>query len=203
MNTSPDIFNISLLRALAVKLTTNARTDRLLFTLLMRRAANWLRTTLYFWMRCRYARRSGLVRIPWNVSIYAPNKIVELGDCVQFGPRCVVQCDIRFGNHVLIAGNVAFVGRSDHRFDVVGMTTWESPRGAAEVTIVEDDVWIGYGAIVLSGRTIGRGSVIAAGAVVTSDVERYSIVAGVPAREMAKRFSKEEIQQHEELLAFR
>jgi acetyltransferase-like isoleucine patch superfamily enzyme len=203
MNTSPDAQNISSWRALAARLTTNARTDRLLFTLLIRRGANWLRTTLYFWIRCRYARRHGLVRIPWSVSIYAPDKIVELGDCVQFGPRCVVQCNIRFGKHVLIAGNVAFVGRGDHRFDVVGMTTWESPRGASEVTIVEDDVWIGYGAIVLSGITIGRGSVVAAGAVVTSDVERYSIVAGVPAREMAKRFSKEESQRHEELLRSR
>jgi acetyltransferase-like isoleucine patch superfamily enzyme len=125
---------------------------------------------------------------------------VELGDCVQFGPRCVVQCDIRFGSHVLIAGDVAFVGHNDHRFDIVGTTIWDSPRGATHVAIVEDDVWIGYGAVVLSGRIIGRGSVIAAGAVVTSDVARYSIVAGVPAKEIAKRFTVEQIRRHEELL---
>ena len=181
-------------------LMSNARPGRSLFTLLVRRAANWLRTTIYLGVRCRYARRHGMVRIPWSVSIWAPNKIVKFGDCVQFGPRCVVQCDIKIGDHVLIATDVAFVGHNDHRFDVVGKTIWDSPRGAPQVTNVEDDVWIGYGAIVMSGVTIGRGSVIAAGAVVVSDVGRYLIVAGVPAREIAKRFSQEEILRHEKIL---
>jgi acetyltransferase-like isoleucine patch superfamily enzyme len=111
-----------------------------------------------------------------------------------------VQCDIKIGSHVLVAGDVSFVGRNDHRFDVVGKTIWDSPRGIAQVTIVEDDVWIGYRAIVMSGVTIGRGSVIAAGAIVASDVPQYSIMAGVPAREMGKRFSDEEIRRHEEIL---
>lgn len=141
-----------------------------------------------------------MVRIPWSVSIWAPSKIVEFGECVQFGPRCVVQCDIKFGNHILVAGDVAFVGRHDHRIDVVGKHLWDSPRGVPLTTTIEDDVWIGYGAIVLSGVTIGRGSIIAAGAVVTSDVSRYSIVAGVPAREIAKRFGPEDIKRHEEML---
>jgi acetyltransferase-like isoleucine patch superfamily enzyme len=100
----------------------------------------------------------------------------------------------------LVAPNVAFVGRYDHRYDVVGKTIWDSPRGVAQVATVENDVWIGYGAIVLSGVTIGRDAVIAAGAVVTSDVDRYSIVAGVPAKEVGKRFSSDEIQRHEEIL---
>ena len=181
-------------------LKSNARSDRSLPVLLLRRLANWMRTFVYFSIRCRYARRLGLVRIPWSVSIWAPNKIVEFGDCVQLGPRCAIQCDIRIGNHVLLAGDVAFVGRADHRYDVVGKTIWNSPRGFPSVTTVEDDVWIGYGAIVLSGVTIGRGSVIAAGAVVTSDVERYSIVAGVPAKEIARRFTPDEIKRHETLL---
>lgn len=166
----------------------------------MRRMASRLRTSLYFSLKCRYARRSGFVRIPWSVSIWAPNKIAEFGDRVQFGPQCVIQGDIRFGNDVLIAGDVAFVGRNDHSIDLVGKTIWDSPRGIAQPTTIEDDVWIGYGAVVLSGVTIRRGSVVAAGAVVTSDVDRYSIVAGVPAREIAKRFSTEDIKRHEELL---
>ena len=186
---------------LASKLTSNARPGRSLPALLARRVANNLRTALYFSVKCRYAQRRGLVRIPWSVSLWSPNRIIEFGDCVQFGPRCVVQCDIRFSSHILIAGDVAFVGRSDHRFDVVGKTIWDSPRGASQATTIEDDVWIGYGAIVLSGVTIGRGSVIAAGAVVASDVGRYSIVAGVPAKEVAKRFSSGEIERHEKLLA--
>ena len=185
---------------LVARLKVNTRPDRSLMTLILRRMASSLRTSLYFSLRCGYARREGLVRIPWSVSIWAPNKIVEFGDRVQFGPRCVVQCDIKFGNDVLIAGDVAFVGRNDHCVDVVGKTIWDSPRGKLQLTTIEDDVWIGYGAIVLSGVTIGRGSIVAAGAVVSSDVGRYSIVAGVPAKEVAKRFSANEIQRHEEIL---
>lgn len=99
-----------------------------------------------------------------------------------------------------MAGDVAFVGRSDHRYDEIGKTIWDSPRGIPLLTIVQDDVWIGYRAIILSGVTIGRGSVVAAGAVVTSDVEKYSIVAGVPAKVVAKRFSPDDIKRHEKLL---
>jgi chloramphenicol O-acetyltransferase type B len=180
----------------------NVRPGRSLVTILVRKAANWIRTTIYFCVRCRYAHRNGLLRIPWSVSIWAPNKIIEFGNYVQFGPRCVVQCDIKFGNYVLIAGAVAFVGRNDHRFDVVGKTIWNSPRGLSQLTKVEDDVWIGYGAIIMSGVTIGRGAVIAAGAVVTSNVERYSIVAGVPAREIKKRFNNNELLTHEKILKY-
>ncbi|TCK30058.1 hypothetical protein EV667_0144 [Ancylobacter aquaticus] len=60
-------------------------------------------------------------------------------------------------------------------------------RRAQGVTIGHD-VWIGHGAIVLPGRRIGDGAVIAAGAVVTKDVAPYTIVAGVPARPVRERF---------------
>jgi acetyltransferase-like isoleucine patch superfamily enzyme len=66
--------------------------------------------------------------------------------------------------------------------------------------LIGSDVWIGQGAIVLSGVNIGDGAIIAAGAVVTKDVAPYAIVAGNPAREIKKRFSKVVI---EELLSLR
>ena len=56
--------------------------------------------------------------------------------------------------------------------------------------IVQDDVWIGYGATILSGLTIGQGAVIAAGSVVTKDVTPYSVVAGVPARVIKYHFGE-------------
>jgi acetyltransferase-like isoleucine patch superfamily enzyme len=52
---------------------------------------------------------------------------------------------------------------------------------------VQDDVWIGHGATILKGVTIGMGSIVSAGAVVTKDVEPYSIVGGVPARVIKSR----------------
>ena len=64
---------------------------------------------------------------------------------------------------------------------------------------IGNDVWIGDGAMILGGHVIGDGAIVAAGAVVTKDVKPYTIVAGVPARPIRKRFSEDEIQFLEEL----
>lgn len=69
-------------------------------------------------------------------------------------------------------------GRRDHDFFAA--------RRAAR-TVIGNDVWIGHGAIVLSGVTVGDGAVIAAGAVVSRDVAPYTIVGGVPAKEIRRR----------------
>ena len=62
------------------------------------------------------------------------------------------------------------------------------PYTASETVVIGNDVWIGAGAYIKAGVHIGDGAVIAAHAVVTHDVEPYSIVAGVPAKEIRKRF---------------
>ena len=64
---------------------------------------------------------------------------------------------------------------------------------AARETLVGSDVWIGHGAVVLEGREIGHGAVVAASAVVTRDVPPYAIVAGVPARVVQYRFEQDVI----------
>lgn len=61
--------------------------------------------------------------------------------------------------------------------------------------VVGNDVWIGYEAVILSGVTIGDGAVIGARAVVTKDVPPYTIVGGVPAKPIKKRFSEESIKK--------
>ncbi len=69
----------------------------------------------------------------------------------------------------------------------------ENPKKDGVSVIIGNDVWIGYGAIILSGVTIGDGAVVAAGAVVNRDVEPYSVVGGVPAKLIKKRFEDEDI----------
>jgi len=66
-----------------------------------------------------------------------------------------------------------------------------SPTGAAAKVIVGNDCWIGHGAIILPGVTVGDGAVIAAGAVVSRDVPPYMVVGGVPARPIRERFSRD------------
>ena len=75
---------------------------------------------------------------------------------------------------------------------IPGKTIWSGERGDNGITIIEDDVWIGTAAIIMSGVTIGRGSIVAAGSVVTKDIPSCEIWGGVPARKIRDRFETEE-----------
>lgn len=110
---------------------------------------------------------------------------------------------VKIGNFCSLAPNVAFIVESDHSmnhistfpFKTICLGCMEGEAVSKGDIIVEDDVWIGYGAVILSGVTIGQGAVIAAGSVVTENVEPYAIVGGVPARLIRYRFNKELIQR--------
>jgi acetyltransferase-like isoleucine patch superfamily enzyme len=133
--------------------------------------------------------------------MWSPNRHITIGDDVGIGPRCVFLCDSEIGCKVLIAGGVSLVGADDHRIDVVGSAMWDSGRGDTKKVVIEDDVWIGQGAIIVAGSRIGRGSIVGAGAVVVGDIEPYSIVVTQKARVIRKRFQPHEIVQHEEEMA--
>ncbi|MGC2856371.1 acyltransferase [Novispirillum sp. DQ9] len=141
--------------------------------------------------------------------LWAPNHL-SVGNDVYIGKFCTIEVDGRIGNQVLIANNVGLVGRHDHDFTAIGIgvrsapwvgdPAFQRPRGIEQV-VVGDDVWLGYGAIVLSGVTIGRGAIVSAGSVVTRDVAPYAIVAGVPARQVGTRFGDDgDRTRHEAIL---
>lgn len=119
--------------------------------------------------------------IPKGSVFYCTEAPLTIGRKVIFGP-----------NPTIITG--------DHRINVVGKFIMDSneklPENDAPV-VIEDDVWCGANVTILKGVTIGRGSVVAAGAVVTKSCPPYSIIGGVPAKILKRRFSKEEIIEHE------
>ena len=166
----------------------------------IRRIANVFRSFYMLNVKYSFVKWGGvktLVRIPKDVSIWSPNKDVTIGNRVQFGPHCRISCDIQFGNSVLMAANVAFIGKNDHLTNVPGKTIWDSGRGNPLKTFIGNDVWIGHGSIILAGVKIGNGSIVAAGSVVTKDVEPCTIVGGNPARFIKNRFiSGEEKEKH-------
>lgn len=142
---------------------------------------------------------------------WAPTSI-SLGDHVYIGKDVLIECNAVVGSFVLIANHVALIGRNDHDFGGVGFPVRYSPwvgsskypsRFAEEKVVVGDDVWIGFGSIVLTNTTIGRGAIIAAGSVVTKDVPPYAIVAGVPAQVVRYRFDNDSgvIARHEQAIA--
>lgn len=115
---------------------------------------------------------------------------LTLGSGCFIGPECWIASTARLGNFVMLAARVAIVG-GDHRMDRAGTPMIHSPRDENRPVVIGDDVWVGYGVIILHGVRIGEGSVIGAGSVVTSDVPEYSVMAGVPARFIRRRFSTE------------
>lgn len=162
---------------------------------------NTVRNLLIFRVRYPWVRRGRHVHCQWSTKFWSPRRDIVLGDHVGIGHWCLFQADTTIGNHVMIASHVAFLNSDDHRLDVIGRTMWDAGRGDKYRIVVEDDVWIGHGAIVLSPATIGRGAVVAAGSVVTRRVAPYAIVGGNPATFLRMRFSKEQIAEHERLLA--
>lgn len=130
---------------------------------------------------------------------------VELGDFVSIsGPGTILHAEIgkiKIGSFCSIAENVGI-----HEFNhimgrpttsAVGHIVYKDNVIIDFVSkgdiVFEEDVWVGSNAIILSGVTIGRGAVIAAGAVVTHNIPPYSIVGGNPAKIIKKRFNDKQI----------
>jgi len=134
-------------------------------------------------------------------------------DLVQVGKRSYGVINVKnfgnlkekliIGNFVSIADNVKFILGGNHRTDTItnfplfSKYISNSPIHDANTKgpiIIEDEVWIGSEAIILSGVRIGKGAVIAAGSVVTKEIPAYAIAGGNPAKIIKYRFEKEIIE---------
>lgn len=116
---------------------------------------------------------------------------IGLRGALVLGPGCELNAgavlrNARLGAYVLVGPAVTMLDRQ-HRMDRIDIPMKLQGEIRYPPTIIHDDVWVGQGAILMPGLTIGRGAVIAAGAVVTRDVPDYAIVGGVPAKVLRRR----------------
>lgn len=124
------------------------------------------------------------------------------GDTLRIGKFCSIACGAKF---LFASANHTQASVSTYPFPIF-FKEWDLDIG--DVTsawdhkgdiVIGNDVWIGYEAVVMAGVTIGDGAIIGARAVVTKDVPPYTIVGGVPAREIRRRFSDDVIARLQEL----
>ncbi|WP_373032907.1 CatB-related O-acetyltransferase [Sulfurovum sp.] len=137
-----------------------------------------------------------------------PLDIVQVGS-YSYGELHLLTYDLHnkgdklvIGDFVSISTNVHFLLHENHQLDTFTpfplKTVLTGSRSSADMRSkgsihIDDEVWIGFGATILSGVTVGKGAVISAGSVVTKDVPPYSIVGGVPAKIIKYRFEQEVI----------
>jgi acetyltransferase-like isoleucine patch superfamily enzyme len=155
-------------------------------------------------IRSRFGSCGRNVTLPLDGVFISPATIF-IGDDVIIGPGAwfsAVNTCIRIGNKVMFGPQVGIIA-GDHNTSVIGAYMYDIHEKRAEddqPVIIEEDVWIGFRAIILKGVTVGRGSIVSAGTVVTHDVPRYAIVGGVPARVIKMRWNEQEIVEHERRL---
>ena len=153
--------------------------------------------------RCRIInnqRRRESIRIGHNTSIYGDLLVLAHGGNIDIGSDSFVSEDtriwsaesIKIGNRVLISHQVNIHDNDSHSLSashrhkqykhiVKHGHPSEVTDIQARAVLIDDDAWIGFGATILKGVTVGRGAVVGACAVVTKDVPEYTIVVGHPA----------------------
>ena len=141
-----------------------------------------------------FPARGGKIIIGDNSVIRAGTMLLPSGGFITIGNRTKLnqyvvlngEGGLQIGNDVMIAAFTSFFA-ANHKFDRLDIPMRAQGMSTKGGIVVEDDVWIGTHAVILDGVHIGTGSVIAAGSVVTKNVEPFSIVAGVPAKIIGRR----------------
>ncbi len=132
---------------------------------------------------------------------------ISIESDVYIGPGATFNASksgITIKSKVMFGPNVTIMG-GDHNTTTIGKYMFDIKDKLPEndqPVIIQKDVWVGANAIILKGVTIGYGSIVAAGSIVTKSIPPFTIVAGIPAKVIKNRFSDEELNKHLSLLNY-
>ncbi|MGL5020664.1 MAG: CatB-related O-acetyltransferase [Mycoplasmatales bacterium] len=151
----------------------------------------WRRTNKHNFTYMGFA--SALRKISVGKFSYGVLNVYMFDDEIEF---------LKIGNFVSIASQVTFICGGNHQYDCISTFPFNSylfkegkDSSSKGPIIVEDDVWIGINSTILSGVTIGKGSIIAAGSVVTKDTKPFWIYGGNSAKPIKPRFEEKYIKE--------
>jgi len=130
------------------------------------------------WLVMHYLKSCGKnLRVKKGAEI-SPNSWV--GNFSELGTNAIIQANVTLGDHVIMGPDVKIYSRN-HKYDRLDTPIQHQGKNYYKTTI-GNDVWLGANVIITAGCTIGNHAIVAAGAVVTSDIPDYAIVGGVPAK---------------------
>jgi acetyltransferase-like isoleucine patch superfamily enzyme len=116
---------------------------------------------------------------------------IHLGTHSSIGAHSVILAidgnDVSIGADVAIGAHGSIIGGGNYHDDRLDVPMWRQGTKPGHAVVLEDDLWIGGRVSILGGVSVGRGSIIGAGAVVNRDIEPMTICAGVPARPLRRR----------------
>jgi maltose O-acetyltransferase len=142
------------------------------------------------YMRYFYRQLRGYLLFGRRVAVYGHFEVGNVKN-IQMGANCAINhnvfilghCKVDIGNAVVLSTGAMLI---DSGLQIQGFADTESPSHLKSHIKIADGVWIGAGAIILPGVTVGRKSIVGAGSVVTRDVPAFTIVAGNPARAIGR-----------------
>jgi len=114
-------------------------------------------------------------------AFFGDGRNIRIGDYSGLGINCRLYGPVSLGKHVMMGPDVIII-TSNHKSDRLDIPMTEQGGTGPDPVVIGDDVWIGTRVIILPGVTVGHGAVLAAGSVVTKDVQPYAIVGGNPAK---------------------